>query len=72
MKKNKKLVAQVQALKNQLNTKENKNKDIEIKVDLSKLINRDIIQTLILVLISFAILISIYFLDANFFFNKFF
>jgi hypothetical protein len=69
--KDKKLKAKVEALKSQLGnspkttySKENLNSEKEIK--------KDILKTVILILISFGILFLIKYLDTNLFFNKFF
>lgn len=76
MKKNKnnKLKAKIQALSNQLtdiNPKKNQeNVDKDNNLDLA--IKKDILVSVILILVSFGILFMIKFLDSNFFLDKFF
>jgi hypothetical protein len=70
--KNKKLQAQIQALNNQLAVKENKIKiKSEAIYDIAKYIKRDLIQTLILIVLSFGILFLVKYLETNLFLNKF-
>lgn len=70
--KNKKLQAQIQALNNQLSLNENKVKiKSETVLDISKYIKRDLIQTIILIIISFGVLFLVKYLESNLFLNKF-
>lgn len=72
-KKNTNLKAQVQALSNQLNINHKKPPEYKnTKVSLEKSIKKDLLQTLILIVLSFGILFLFKYLDTNFFFNKFF
>jgi hypothetical protein len=69
------LSAKVQALNNELKSKgivvEKTEKNSENN-DLTKMINQDLIKTLILITASFGILIAIKYLNTNFSLNKFF
>ena len=69
------LSAKVQALNNELKAKGiviEKTEKVTENKDLTKMINQDLIKTLVLIAISFGILIAIKYLNSNFSLNKFF
>jgi hypothetical protein len=69
------LSAKVQALNNELKAKGivlEKTEKVTENKDLTKMINQDLIKTLVLIAISFGILIAIKYLNTNFSLNKFF
>lgn len=73
---NKKLKAQLQALNNQLKAKgvniSEKKETIKDNVDINNLIKKDLIKSILLIILAFLLVIGIKILNPNLSLNKFF